>query len=681
MTSHPSTSRFYTTLNADTLKKAYELMCVTQEMNLWYETHADQILYPFSTSRGHEAIQIAAAMHLKPCDYFFPYYRDEAMLLAMGIKPYELMLQLLAKKDDPFSGGRMPYLYTVLQRDEIPVAPLPGSVNGSHVIPATGLAQGLMYLLSQNLRMDFDRPVVLCSLGDAVISRGEISEAMHIAILKKLPVIYLVQDNDWSASVQSDEIRAVDAYELAGGFRGMKRVRINGADFVDAYDKLQIAIDYARLERMPVLLHAKCPLLGNHNEILKREQYRTQENIVLHQRDEPLERLRRYLLIEGETEETILQLAHGAAEAVAHDFHLAMQAVEPDQGNIMLHKFAPARTIDELDTLRNENHAPTLTLQQAVTQALDEILNENPEVIYYGEEVGSVLGGVHGEAAGLISKYGSDRIVNMPPTDAYLIGAAAGLVAAGCRPVISLTSAQQLLSAMNQLNRLSQCYYLSNGQTSVPALIRVPVEDTGVETLLLQLKGLKIVYPATAADMKGLLKAAFADPNPVVVLENTALYTAPEATSPEPDADYIIPLGKARIAQSAADENRDEGTSLVVITYGMGVHWAKRASEDHAGSVEILDLRTLQPLDWDAIIEAVKRHGKVLVLTAEPQRTSFAESLAGRITQQCFRFLDAPVFTCGSASVPALPINQHLAAAATPNARKVSDLIRQLLEY
>lgn len=672
--------KIYTTLNADTLKKAYSLMCLASAMNRLYNENRQQIAYPFSTSRGHEAIQIAAAMHLKPHDFLCPYYRDEAMLLTIGVSPYELMLQLLSRKEDPFSGGRMPYLHPVLQRDDAPQIPFPGSPNGSHVIPATGLAQGLMYLLSQNLRVDYDRPVVLCSLGDSMAVGGEIAEAFQIAVLKSLPVVYLVQDNDWSASVQSAEIRAVDAYELAGGFKGMKRVRINGADFVEAYDKVQIAVEYARQERMPVVLHAKCPLLGDHSSKVRREMYRTDDNIALHQRDEPMERLRRYLLMEGENPQVAAELEQEAKETVARDFALALQAAEPDASGIMLYRSAPAKITEEQGS-RNENEAgaPTITLREAAIRATDEILAQHSGAIYYGEEIGGPLGGTHGVALGLAGLHSPDRILNMPATNAYLIGAVAGLAAAGCQPMVSLPSVQAVLAGLNQLRELSRYYYLSNGKSAVPAVIRVSVGNLGAETMLLQLPGIKVMYPSNAADMKGLLKSAFADPGPVIMLEDVELYDLAEAESPEPDIDYVLPLGKARIVQDASSERRDEGNSLLVITYGRGVHWATAASENFPGSVEILDLRTLNPLDWEAIVQAVKRHGKALVLTAESQRNSFAEVLAGRIMQQCFRFLDAPVAVLGSASLPALPANQALANTALPNAEKVAEAIRQLL--
>ncbi|MCU0354866.1 MAG: thiamine pyrophosphate-dependent enzyme [Cytophagales bacterium] len=678
--SDPTTSQPYTALNAETLKKAYETMCVAREMNRLCEENIHLPPHPFSSGRGHEAVQIAAAMQLRPQDYCFPYHRDEALLIGLGVRPYDLMLQLLARKDDPFSGGRMPYPNAILHHEDAPEVPLPTSVFGSHVVQATGLAQGLMYLLSQNLRVDFDRPVVLCCLGDAAATRGEVAEAFQVAVLKRLPVVYLVQDNDWAGAVRSDEIRAVDAYELAGGFKGMKRVRLNGADFVDAYDKLQVAFEYVRLERMPVVLHAKCPLLAHHDSRTQRETYRSEENLALHRRDEPLERLRRYLVIEGVADGEMAEMERQANLIVIEQFEQARMATEPEPGNVMLYRFAPSPVIDERG-LRQPTDAPFVTFREAGIQAVAELLDSHPAAVYLGDQISSAKGGVFGEAAGLAARYGPDRVVSMPPGESYLVGCAAGLSAAGTKPIVGVSSPQRLMTALHQLNRLSECHYLTMGKTAVSAVLRVSVEKWDVETILLQLKGLKIACPSTAADLKGLLKTAFDEANPVVMLEHADLYDLPEAGSAEPSGDYRLPFGKARVALTASDEKRADGQSLAVVTYGIGVHWSVTAAAEHPGSVEVLDLRTLHPLDWEAVIEAVKRHGKALVVTAEPQRCSFAEGLAGRIAQQCFRFLDAPVWVCGSASVPAPPVSPALLRVATCSPASISEMIGQVLNF
>ncbi len=685
----------YTTLNDNTLKRAYHLMCVTRSMDQLYEEQR-QITdkYTHSTSRGHEAVQIAAAMHLKAHDYVAPYYRDEALLLGMGLSPYELMMQLLARQNDPFSGGRNYYGCASLKRNGLPTIPYMGVPDGSHVIPATGMAQGLAYLVAQNLRSDFERPIVFCSLGDGAMTNGEVAEALQIAVLKRLPIVYLIQDNDWSRSARAEEYRGMDAYEFAGGFKGLKRNRINGADFVQAYESIQAAIEYARIERLPVLLHAKCPLIGHYSSDLRREQYRTEDNIALHRKDDPITRLRKYLIIEGETEENINQIDQEASSLVAHAWSQALEASEPDRSTTTFHTFAPEVILEEKGE-RAPAQANQTNTTQAAAKATDEILAAHPEALYYGPDTGGKLGGLFEESKGLAQKYGGDRVFNMPYQPAYLIGSALGMAAVGCKPIVELT-ADALWQGLKQLSQgLSKSYYLSDGQFPAQVLIRVlagaypsggAFQSASIESTLLQIPGIKVVYPSNAGDTKGLLKAAFLDPNPVLLLEHRALYRtqSPEVEAflmVEPAKDYLVPLGKARVAQEADPEKREEGGSLVVITYGMGVYWASAASEQFAGAVEILDLRSLNPLDWEAVVAAVKRHNKALILTEEPLRNSFAEALAGRITKECFKILDSPVFTCGASNVPAIPLNAALAGEILPNAHKVAKVIQELLRY
>jgi 2-oxoisovalerate dehydrogenase E1 component len=266
----------------------------------------------------------------------------------------------------------------------------------------------------------------------------------------------------------------------------------------------------------------------------------------------------------------------------------------------------------------------------------------------------------------------------------------------GAWPIVEIQFADYIWPALNQLvEELSKSCYLSMGKFPVRSLIRVPVGAYGgggpyhsgsIESTLLTIRGIKVVYPSNAADMKGLMRAAFLDPNPVIMLEHKGLYWSKvpgteEAKTTEPAAGYVIPLGQAAVAQAADGAKLAGGETCVVVTYGMGVHWARAASRDYPGRVEILDLRTLNPLDWDAVQAAVRRHGKALVLTEEPLLNSFAESLAGRIQRHCFRQLDAPVFTLGAANLPAIPLNVELEKQMLPSAAKVSVALGELLGY
>jgi len=340
--------------------------------------------------------------------------------------------------------------------------------------------------------------------------------------------------------------------------------------------------------------------------------------------------------------------------------------------------------------------AEKVLLVEAALHAVDDILAEFPEALFYGQDVGGELGGVFREAALLAKKYGDRRVFNTPIQEAYIVGSTAGMAAVGARPIVEIQFADYIWPALNQLvEELSKSCYLTEGRFPVPALIRVPVGAYGgggpyhsgsIESTLLTIRGIKVVYPSNAADMKGLLRSAFLDPNPVVLLEHKGLYWSKvpgteEAKTPEPAAGYVIPLGVARVAQQADAARVAAGDSCLVVSYGMGIYWAKAASRDFPGQVEILDLRTLNPLDFAAVEAATRRHGKVLVLTEEPLLNSFAESLAGRIQRACWTALDAPVFTLGAANLPAIPLNAELERQMLPSAAKVTAALAELLAY
>jgi 2-oxoisovalerate dehydrogenase E1 component len=683
-------------IHKDILVKAYSLMCIARRMAETYDENREICSkYVHSTSRGHEAIQLAAALQLKPIDFASLYYRDESMLLGMGMEPWELMLQLMAKADDPFSGGRTYYGHPSLKRKGFPTIPHQSSATGMQAIPATGMAHGLQYLESQGLLKGKEKPVVICSLGDGSVTEGEVAEAFQMAVLHKMPIIYLIQDNDWGISASGEEMRAMDAYEYAAGFKGMERMRVDGADFVKSYEGLQAAIDFVRSKRAPILVHAKCPLLGHHTSGVRKEWYRGQENLKQHAKDDPIIKLEKYLLESGVKKNELEKIRKEAERKVAADYKKALNSADADPNDFDSHEFAPTPVTNEKGN-RKPKGAEKVVMVDAALHAVDEILRKHPEALFYGQDVGGRLGGVFREAATLAQKYGDARVFNTPIQEAYIVGSTAGMSAVGCKPIVEIQFADYIWPGINQLvEELSKSCYLSKGKFPIQSLIRVPIGAYGgggpyhsgsVESTLLTIRGIKVVYPSNAADMKGLLKASFYDPNPVVLLEHKGLYWSKvpgttEAKTFEPDEDYIIPLGKANMVLSASEEKMANGEAAVIITYGMGVYWAKAAAQNFDARVSILDLRTLNPIDWDAIQEQVKKHHRAFVLTEEPLMNSFAESLAGRIGKHCFEYLDAPVQILGAANLPAIPLNIALEKMMLPNADKVSDALKELLEY
>ena len=687
-------------LTPEILLQAYKLMVTAKSMAETYDANRQVCKYVHSTSRGHEAIQLATGLQLLACDWVSPYYRDDSIMLSIGFTPYELMLQLLAKKDDPFSGGRSYYCHPSSKDTNRPFIIHQSSATGMQAIPTTGIAQGIQFLEQAQSPLlqkspEGKLPVVVCSLGDGSVSEGEVSEALQFAVLKQLPIIYLVQDNQWSISASADEIRTMNAYEFAAGFKGLKRMQCDGSDFIRSYETMQQAIDYARTERKPVLVHAKVPLLGHHTSGVRKEFYRNREELLKHGLYDPIPKLRLLLNGVGYNEHDINQAEARAMEKVLADFALAQLAAEPDAGCVEENVFAPTPVKEEKGQ-RLPKNGERVMMVDAALHAIEELMEEYPEAILYGQDVGARLGGVFREAATLSEKFGTSRVFNTAIQEAYIVGSTVGLSALGMKPIVEIQFADYIYPGLNQLiTEVSKSCYLSNGKFPVQMLLRVPTGAYGgggpyhsgsIETTLLSIKGIKVVYPSNAADMKGLMKAAFLDPNPVVMLEHKGLYWSKvpgtdEARTIEPDKTYILPLGKANMVLEADPAMVRKGETVCIITYGMGVYWAKAAAEKLVGQLEIIDLRTLFPLDEEAIFSAVRRHGKVLVLSEEQQHNSFAEALSHRISHNCFQFLDAKVEVLGALNLPAVPINITLEAAMLPTAAKVIERIHKLLAY
>ncbi|MBX2901922.1 MAG: tungsten formylmethanofuran dehydrogenase [Chitinophagales bacterium] len=678
--------------------QAFRTMAIAKSMAELFEERKDICAkYVHATSRGHEAIQLAAALQLKPQDFVFPYYRDDAMLLGMGFSPFDLMLQLLAKGTDYFSGGRTYYAHPSSTRAQLPKIPHQSSATGMQAIPATGTAQGLQYKETQGLATfpPGEAPIVVCSLGDGSVTEGEVSEALQMAVLHQYPIIYLIQDNEWDISAHSSEIRAQDAPYFAQGFKGMRVKSINGTNFASCFETLQEVVATVRTDRKPYLVHAKVPLLNHHTSGVRKEWYRPKEDLENDAKRDPYTWLRTYLKTFGTSESEIEALEQEARTFVAAEFERALAEPEPKPETLTQHIFAPA-TIENETGNRKPDDAETVVMVDAALHAVDEILRSHPEALLYGQDVGGELGGVFREAALLAKKYGEKRVFNTPIQEAYIIGSTVGMSAVGCKPIVEIQFADYIFPGINQLfTEVSRSCYLSNGKYPVSAVYRIPIgaygsggpyHSSSVESFVLQIKGVKIAYPSNAADMKGLLKAAFYDPNPVVIFEHKGLYWSKvpgtqEAKTPEPDEHYVVPLGKARTALQATTEKVEAGESLVVITYGMGVHWALNAAKHFDGNVEVLDLRCLNPLDNSAIELAIKKHGKAIVLTEETVTHSFAEALAGRIAGNYFEYLDAPIKVIGAVNTPAIPLNSILEKEMLPHTEMAKTAIQNLLAW
>ncbi|MDT0293660.1 thiamine pyrophosphate-dependent enzyme [Mesonia ostreae] len=699
-------------IDKKTLKKAFSNLCNAKALTDLYEENFKTVSkYVHATSRGHEVIQMAVGMQLLPQDYVFPYYRDDSILLSIGVEPKDLMLQVLAKKDDPFSGGRTYYSHPSLKDADKPKIPHQSSATGMQTIPATGVALGFHYreggeLFSEDEKYAFykemgqdealvngEKPVVVCSLGDASVTEGEIAEAFQMAVLKKLPILYVVQDNGWDISANEAETRAQNAAEYAKGFKGLEAISIDGTNFEESYTTVQNAIETIRKERRPMLIHAKVPLLNHHTSGVRMEFYR--DDLEEARSRDPYPKMKDYLSKNNFTEDELEAIEALARIKVKEDYQEALAAEDPKPEDLFTHDFAPTPITEEKGE-RSPEGAEKVVMVDCALFAIEELMKKHKECLLYGQDVGGRLGGVFREAATLAQKFGDNRVFNTPIMEAFIVGSTVGMSAVGLKPIVEVQFADYIWPGLNQLfTEVSRSCYLSNGKWPVSMVLRVPIgaygsggpyHSSSVESVITNIRGLKIAYPSNGADLKGLMKAAYYDPNPVVIFEHKGLYWSKVpgtkgATSVEPSEDYVLPFGKAWVLQEIWKQEEKE--TISIITYGMGVHWAMNASAElnMQDQIEVVDLRTLYPLDEETIMKSVKKCGKCLVVTEEPSDNTFARALSGKIQEECFKYLDAPVMTIGSENMPAIPLNSTLEETMIPSTEKVKKKIEELLDY
>ena len=670
-------------------------MATAKSLTELYEREKDTTSkYVHATSRGHEAAQLALALQLEPKDYVAPYYRDDSILLGIGMTPKDLMLQLLAKIDDPFSGGRTYYSHPSLKDDDKPKIPHQSSATGMQAIPTAGVAMGIQYRERQGLATDAEKgAIAVCSIGDSAMTEGEISEAMHMAALKQFPLLMFVQDNGWDISANRNEVHHSTAVEYAKGFAGIETRDLNGSNFKECFTALKEVITIMRKERRPFLVRCDVPLLNHHTSGVRKEWYR--DDLEEAATRDPYPVLWQQCLETGHKDSELKQWEGEAIQFVEAQYKSALSMPDPQPEDLFNHQFAPTPITEEKGERAPKGAAPTVMVDAALF-AIKELMAAHPEALLYGQDVGARLGGVFREAATLAQTFGDDRVFNTPIQEAFIIGSTVGMAATGLKPFVEVQFADYLWPGMNQLfTEVSRSYYLSNGKWPISAVIRVPIgaygsggpfHSSSIESVVTNIRGIKIAYPSTGADLKGLMKSAFYDPNPVVIFEHKGLYWSKipgteGAKTPEPSADYVIPFGKARMVLEADNDLKSDGEAALVVTYGMGVYWAQEAATSFEGRVSILDLRTLAPWDRSRVMEEARAHHRVLVLTEESSSPSFAQSVQGAVQEDCFESLDAPVKLLGAENMPAIPLNSTLERAMLPNAEKVRAALSDLLHY
>jgi 2-oxoisovalerate dehydrogenase E1 component len=419
------------------------------------------------------------------------------------------------------------------------------------------------------------------------------------------------------------------------------------------------------------------------------------DDLDTHLLRDPLPILKDLLIENGFKKTEIDKIILNSEKLVLQQYKKALEEKDPEPNELFKNVFAPTKVKEEKGERSPKNKEATVMVDSALF-AIRELMDADNRCLLYGQDVGGRLGGVFREAATLAQQFGNHRVFNTPIQEAFIVGSTAGMSAVGLKPIVEVQFADYIWPGLNQLfTEISRSYYLSNGKWPISMILRVPIgaygsggpyHSSSIESIVTNIIGIKVLYPSNGADLKGLMKAAYLDPNPVLVLEHKGLYWSKipgteNAKTIEPDENYILPIGKASKVIEADEKNEKSGESVVIITYGRGVYWSLEASKSFTGKIEILDLRTLSPLDEDQILKSVKKHGKCLIVSEEPSSASFSLGIAGFVQENCFEFLDAPVKIIGSENTPAIPLNENLEFTYLPNASKVQKAISTLLDY
>ena len=652
---------------------------------------------------GHEAIGVAAALHLRPgYDWFHPYYRDRAFCLQIGMTPLDMLLGSVGAKDDPCSGGRqMPSHWSSKALHIISQS----SPTGTQILQAVGAADASVYFsvvqeaaeLASGFHAD---ELVYVSMGDGATSEGEFWESLNWACLRKLPVLYMVEDNGYAISMPVDAQTAGGSISrLVRSFPDLLTLECDGTDFLESYEAAGKAVEYIRQRRGPALVHAHVirpysHSLSDDERLYKPEEIRRQEA-----KRDPVTRLAKYLLSEHlVTEKELKELQARVAEEVRAAADQALAAEPPSPATILAFMYSPTvdPTSDQFDHPPKFRGEP-LTMVDLINACLRDEMARDPRVVVFGQDVADSShaddlakvkgkGGVFKVTHGLQRQFGSARCYNAPLAEASIVGRAIGMATRGLKPVVEIQFFDYIWPAMMQIrDELTTLRWRSNNTFACPLVIRSPIggylaggaiyHSQSGEAIFTHLPGLRVVMPATALDANGLLRTAIRCDDPVLFLEPKHLYRQTYNRSPHPGPDYMIPFGKAKLVR--------EGTDVSIVTYGSLVGRAGQAAktlEQEGIQAEILDLRSLQPYDWELISASVKKTNRVLVLHEDNVSWGYGAEIAARIADELFEFLDAPVRRLAGKDVY-IPYHPVLEDAVLPQPADIVHAVKELAAY
>jgi 2-oxoisovalerate dehydrogenase E1 component len=661
---------------------------------------------------GHEAVLAAAALLLRPGrDWFYPYYRDRTLCLGLGMTPLDMLRQAMGKATDPSSGGRempchfgSPALHIMNQSSPTgtqylqAVGTAEAGVIARASLSAAGRSNGDLPAVTPAMLPAFERDeLVYVSGGEGSTSEGEFYEAVSAASLRGFPVLFLIEDNEYAISVPVEcQTPAGSISTLVRGFPNLLVEEANGLDVLDSYRVLRRAVAYVRAGKGPALVHARVVRLFPHSDSDDDKLYRPETDRVADHARDPLPAFEELLIQEGVARPEAIQ-AVGAE--VRKEVEAAIEAVsrepDPEPRTALRFVFNPQVVVKSETEPRTDG--PALTMVEAIRRTLEVEMARDPRLIVFGEDIadcsraqnlGEVLGkgGVFKVTHNLERKFGSHRVFNTPIAEAAIIGRAIGLAVRGFLPVVEIQFFDYIWPAMHQLrNELSVLRWRSNNSFAAPMVIRVPIggyltgggpyhSQSGI-SIFAQCPGLRIVMPATARDAAGLLRTAIRCGDPVLFCEHKHLYRQPYARSPDPGPDHVIPFGRARIARAGRD--------VTVVTYGALVEKSLRAAEEVAGEgieTEVIDLRTLQPYDWEAVAASVAKTSRAVVVYEDARSHGFGAEIAARVAEDLFSELDAPVLRVASADAP-VGYAPALEGVALPQVADIAAALRRARGY
>ncbi|MEC8706267.1 MAG: dehydrogenase E1 component subunit alpha/beta [Candidatus Neomarinimicrobiota bacterium] len=623
---------------------------------------------------GHEAAQLAAANNMKPSvDWAYPYYRDAALCLGLGMSGKDQLLAFLAKDADPSSGGRqMPQHYG--NKDLRIVTQ--SSPTGTQFLQAVGC--------SMSRKWEKSKEIVYVSSGEGSTSEGEFHEALNWSSREKLPVIFHIQDNGYAISVPvSDQIAGSSVFDMVSGYENLAKYDVDGTNFFETNLAFQQAADRARKGKGPSVIVSRVVRLLSHSSSDDQRKYRSEKDLELDMARDPIIKFEKDCLGANViTKKDIKDIQSEVEKYIEEAVSWVENQDDPDPKTALDHIFSD---ISEPEEPEINSINDKIVMVDAINHALDEEMEVNKKMIVYGEDIADPKGGVFTATKGLTDKYGKERVFNSPLAEASIVGTAIGLAVTGWKPCVEIQFGDYIWPAMMQIRDEAACIrYRSNGAWTSPLVIRVAVggyihgglyHSQSIDSYFFNIPGIRVAFPSNASDPKGLLKSSLRMDDPVIFLEHKGLYRQGYAATPEPDKDYVLPFGKANLIE--------EGDILTIVTWGAMVQKsidAIKLCNLEKGDVDLIDLRTLNPIDWAAIHNSVEKTGKLLIVHEDLLTGGVGAEIAAKISDELFEELDGPIKRVAAKDCH-VPYHDLLEKEVLPQTEQIVEAVNDLMEY